>query len=210
MQILLPVDVARRLVKMLRRRGLTEIGGVLMGEHVSAEEFRIVDFTVQHAKGTFASFLRLPQMHVRSLERFFRRTGDDYHKFNYLGEWHSHPAFSTRPSGSDLMAMHALVNDAGTGATFAVLMIVRLDQGTTLQAGTYLFLPNSLAVHVIPAVLESDQSKADRLGGQPPTSTAFSSTRKGGALIAFASNPDFTKNICDADSRTVSARRGGA
>jgi hypothetical protein len=174
-------------VKVLKRRGLVETGGILMGEHVAADEFRIVDFTVQHAEGALASFLRIPQIHLRALNQFFRSTGRDYRKFNYLGEWHSHPAFSTRPSASDLASMYALVNDAATGATFAVLMIVRLDREVTLQTGTYLFVPGNPTVHAIPLVLETDQAPGVRLA------------RKGGARIGLVSNPDVAGQMWRAD-----------
>lgn len=153
-QLLIPNSMAQRLAKILISHGLTETGGMLMGEHVSSNEFRIVDFTSQNKRGTIFSFLRLPQLHVKSLARFFRRTGKNYQKFNYLGEWHSHPNFSTQPSAADLVAMRALVNDATTGAKFAVLMIVRLDNDKVLKVGTYLFIPGDPEVYVIPLILE--------------------------------------------------------
>jgi integrative and conjugative element protein (TIGR02256 family) len=165
-QLLIPNSVAQRLAKILRSRGLTETGGMLMGEHVSSNEFRIVDFTTQNRGGTIFSFLRLPRFHVHSLARFFRSTSENYQKFNYLGEWHSHPNFSTQPSTADLVAMRALVNDATTGAQFAVLMIVRLDNDNVLQVGTYLFIPGDPAVYVIPLTLEADDEFAVSFEGQ--------------------------------------------
>jgi proteasome lid subunit RPN8/RPN11 len=194
--LLIPSSVAQRLAEVLKRRGLTESGGILMGEHVSAEEFRIVDFTVPHAKGTFASFLRIPQFHLRGLKQFFRRTGNDYRKFNYIGEWHSHPAFSTRPSDCDLAAMHALVNDAAMGATFAVLMVVRLDNDVALQIGTYLFVPTDPAVYVIPLVLETDQVDEVGLKEHALEPATFRFAGKAGAAIRLVSNPDVVDRIC--------------
>lgn len=151
MRILIPASVAHRLAKILERRGLTETGGVLMGEHVSTDEFRIVDFTVQRSRGTFASFLRLPNYHEGLLERFFRHTDNNFRRFNYLGEWHSHPSFDVRPSGSDVAAMREIVDDTLTGATFAVLVIVRLRQPDMIEAGAFLFIPD--AAEVFPASL---------------------------------------------------------
>ena len=154
MRILLPTSVAKRLAKVLKRRGLTETGGVLMGEHVSDDEFRIVDFSVQRSHGTFASFVRLPHHHRGPLKSFFRGTGNDFRRFNYLGEWHSHPSFDVRPSGADAAAMREIVNDATTGATFAVLMIIRLRQADTIEAGTFLFVPGAAEIFPISLVLE--------------------------------------------------------
>lgn len=196
MRLLIPNKVAQRLAKVLKRRGLTESGGILMGEHVSADEFRLLDFTVQHKAGTFASFLRIPRFHIYALKRFFRRTGKDYRKFNYLGEWHSHPAFNTRPSDRDLAAMHALVNDAATGATFAVLMIVRLDNNIALQIGTYLFVPSDPTVYVIPLVLETGQAQDAGLREHTVDLPAFRIGGRGGAAIRVISNPDVVDRIC--------------
>jgi proteasome lid subunit RPN8/RPN11 len=110
MRLLMSPSVAQRLTKVLHQRGVTETGGILMGEHISPDEFRIVNFTVQRSKGTFASFLRMPRMHLRQLERFFKKTERDYRKYNYLGEWHSHPSFSICPSSPDIRAMQALID----------------------------------------------------------------------------------------------------
>lgn len=161
-QILIPASIAERLAGILGRRGLVECGGVLMGEHVSEGKFRIVDFTVQRSKGSFASFLRIPRLHIRGLNRFFQRTGNNFCRFNYLGEWHSHPAFDTRPSSSDTATMHTLVNDGETGATFAILLIVRLSGPAMLQAGAYLFLPGNPSVPMLPLVLEAGDRDDER------------------------------------------------
>lgn len=171
-------------MQVLRRRGVTETGGILMGEHVAEGEFRIVDFTVQHAAGTFGSFLRLPQKHLRSLRSFLNRTGNDYRRFNYLGEWHSHPAFSVRPSASDIIAMRTLVDDPTTGATFAILMIVRLE-GRTLQAGTYVFIPGNVTVMVVPLILDTKHSSG------------------GGGGIDLVSNPDLENRDLDSVRKSL-------
>ncbi|NHN93074.1 MULTISPECIES: Mov34/MPN/PAD-1 family protein [Acetobacter] len=197
MRLLLSPNVAQRLAKVLRQRGSTETGGILMGEHVAHDEFRIVNFSVQRSKGTFASFLRMPRLHLRQLERFFKQTEHDYMKYNYLGEWHSHPSFGVTPSFPDLHAMHTLVDDASTGATFAILMIVRLDQDTTLNAGTYLFMPGDAGHHPVPLMLEAEDVT-------PPATDRgmiarfFQASEHKGAVIRLISNPEIRATI-DAD-----------
>ena len=79
---------------------IREVGGVMMGEHVEGEVFRVIEVTVQQA-GTVTTFVRLIWDAVASLGRFFARTGHQYTKFNYLGEWHSHPSFRLHPSDRD-------------------------------------------------------------------------------------------------------------
>jgi [CysO sulfur-carrier protein]-S-L-cysteine hydrolase len=53
---------------------------------------------------------------------FFER----YRRFNYLGEWHSHPSFSVQPSFEDIESMTDIVESGNSTITFAVLLIVRL------------------------------------------------------------------------------------
>ena len=85
----LPNDQRARLRKCLRGAGRREIGGILMGEQVAPDHFRIVEFSVDDQSGTTAHFVRSPEYHSKALESFFRRTEFDFNRFNYLGEWHS-------------------------------------------------------------------------------------------------------------------------
>jgi integrative and conjugative element protein (TIGR02256 family) len=126
MILLVPSDIAKRFRGELRRARRFEVGGVLMGEHVSDETFRIVDFTTQRYGGTRVHFVRDPRAHAAQLEGFFERTGGDYTRFNYLGEWHSHPSFPPTPSASDIAEMVRLVDDPEVGVSFSILLILRL------------------------------------------------------------------------------------
>jgi hypothetical protein len=87
--------------------------------------FRVVEVDVQQP-GTVATFVRAIWVAVASLRQFFTRTGHQYTKFNYLGEWHSHPSFGLHPSDRDGDTMQGIVDDPEVGANFAVLLIVRL------------------------------------------------------------------------------------
>jgi integrative and conjugative element protein (TIGR02256 family) len=126
MQLLLPKSVVKLLVRELRKAGSREIGGLLMGEHVEAEIFRVASLTVQRSGGDFAGFVREPGDHEVQLKRFFKQTNNDYTRFNYLGEWHSHPSFRSLPSTTDLSTMQSIVEDGGMGVNFLVLLIPRL------------------------------------------------------------------------------------
>lgn len=90
-------EVERRIRLALRKAGRREIGGMLMAEQLSPDHFRIVDFSVDSFSGSHTHFRRDPRVHRATLDKFFERTGRDYARFNYLGEWHSHPSFSVRP-----------------------------------------------------------------------------------------------------------------
>lgn len=139
MNLLIPHKVAERMRTELRRAGCIEIGGVLMGEHVSEETFRVANLTVQQHGGTRFGFLRCPEAHTAQLAAFFERKGKCYTKFNYLGEWHSHPNATAHPSKRDIEEMTQIVEDLEVGASFAVLLIVRLSRFLRLEGAATVF-----------------------------------------------------------------------
>jgi integrative and conjugative element protein (TIGR02256 family) len=143
MQLLLPSPLIQRLLRELHRAGKREIGGLLMGEHVRDEVFRIVDISVQRSGGAHACFIRHPKSHRKALEKFFARTGNDYTRFNYLGEWHSHPSFEPVPSDTDIRTMQSLMTDATVGANFLVLLIAKQDHAKGFEATATVFSVNS-------------------------------------------------------------------
>ena len=136
--ISLPSDQRAKLGRLLRRAGRREIGGILMGEQLEHDRFRIVEFTVDETSGTAAHFVRGPEHHRAALDAFFRRTGADYRRFNYLGEWHSHPSFPVLPSAEDVATMIDLVTGE-RDITFAALLIVRLRCSVWIEAGCQIY-----------------------------------------------------------------------
>lgn len=142
MQLLVPQKIAFRLVEELIQADKREIGGILMGEHVSADIFRVREFTTQRKGGTFATFVRIVAEALAPLRAFFDNTKHDYKRFNYLGEWHSHHSFELRPSAPDHATMSAMVNDSQLGAHFLVLLLVRLDQQNQLESSVTIYQPN--------------------------------------------------------------------
>jgi len=140
MQIALPSAVRKKICRELSLAGRRETGGLLLAEQLDDQgRFRVVDVTVDPSGGESAYFERRPELHAQALEAFFEKHGNDFGRFNYLGEWHSHPSFPVDPSSTDMRTMQAMVEDAGN-IDFAVLMIVRLRMFVMLQVGTYLFI----------------------------------------------------------------------
>lgn len=126
MRIEVAADIEPRLRKVLRSAGRREIGGMLFAEQLVPSRFRVMDFSVDLSSGSPNNFRRDPRAHEAVLNAFFERTGRDFARFNYLGEWHSHPSFSVRPSPEDVATMTELVSEEGSAISFAVLLIVRL------------------------------------------------------------------------------------
>ncbi len=151
MKLLLPHPIIKRLRRKLRGR-IREIGGIMVGEHTGPDEFRVVDISFQKRGGTIAHFVRDPAHHKAFLAEFFKRTGNAYERFNYIGEWHSHPTFEPLPSGEDFRTMYDLVEDLEVGVNFAVLIIARLRGWSTVELSATLvrpgYLPEAVQVEV--------------------------------------------------------------
>lgn len=112
-----------------------------MGEHIGYNHFVVRAVTIERT-GTFARFVRGVKAATSALHAFFKCTGGDYSRFNYLGEWHSHPSFSTEPSATDHGSMMRIAQDPAVGANFIVLVIVRLDQSHNLQGSAHTYQPD--------------------------------------------------------------------
>lgn len=138
MRVEIAADIRARLRRALSAAGRREIGGVLMGEQVVPGHFRIVDLSIDSEAGGRAHFVRSPEAHSEALGLFFQRTGNAYDRFNYLGEWHSHPRFPVTPSVQDTASMTELVNGE-RGIDFAVLLIVRLEWWRMITSSCTLF-----------------------------------------------------------------------
>lgn len=149
------VDFSRteldRMRQLLKRAGRREIGGVLMAEQIREGHFRIVDFSVDEATGSAAHFVRSPEHHRLALSSFFERTGSDYTRFNYLGEWHSHPSYPVIPSSQDISSMQELV-ECERGIHFAILMIAKRARFWRFECSALLFQkglpPQGIELHI--------------------------------------------------------------
>lgn len=139
--LILPPEHHEMLLTALHKAGRREVGGVLLGEHIGPNLFVVREMTV-HRRGAFASFVRRIEDAIGKIHAFFRETGHDYARFNYIGEWHSHPSFAPYPSRTDDLSMLQIVQDVAVGANFAVLLIAKLGTGGELISTVHTYLPD--------------------------------------------------------------------
>jgi len=130
------------LVEAIQQAGKREIGGILMGEHIGPDTFRVREITIQRKGGTFAAFIRMVEEIFTPLLAFFDTTKHNYTKFNYLGEWHSHHSFALIPSRRDHATMYNLVMDSQLGAHFILLLLVKQDNHGQLEGSITVYQPN--------------------------------------------------------------------
>ncbi len=151
----------------LKKSGDVETGGILMAEHIGVNQFLISEFTINKS-GTVATFIRKIEDAIGSLKVFFKSNEHNYKRFNYIGEWHSHPQYSPIPSVRDDLSMFEIIYDKSVGANFIVLMILKLDSSGELIGTVHTYLPdghryksnlrfcNDQAVHEEPKWSDSD------------------------------------------------------
>lgn len=140
LRITVPTEIQAKLYRALKKAGARECGGVLLGEHVGENHFVVRDLEIQKP-GAIASFMRSVSGVGRAIRAFCVVNGNDYRRFNYLGEWHTHPLFSVQPSPRDHATMRELAMDRQVGANFAVLLIFRLH-GAALEGSAHTYLPD--------------------------------------------------------------------
>ena len=148
LSLILPPEVVKIFLDALQKAGRHEIGGIMMGEHIGLNEFKVMHVTV-HRRGGIASFVRCLEGAIGKLRLFFRQTEYDYQRFNYLGEWHSHPLFEPIPSIKDNESMFEIVQDDSVGANFAVLLILKLDSAGQLIGTAHTYMPDGRRVNSI-------------------------------------------------------------
>ncbi|SMC99743.1 Mov34/MPN/PAD-1 family protein [Primorskyibacter flagellatus] len=141
MRLRIPNAIVERWASDLKRAGLREIGGVLFGEQIAEGDFRIVEATRQRFwGGTVTTFKRRGGAARKEILRLHERTGGNPERFNYLGEWHSHPMAPTVPSCRDETTMYELLADQAGAVNFLLLVIVRLDEEGQVRVGAQTYL----------------------------------------------------------------------
>lgn len=136
--VILSPRCVRKLKRELRSAGRNEIGGVLAAEQLSDGVFVVRDLSVQR-DGTPTSFVRDPVQHRKFMRRFHLRTGNNPERFNYLGEWHSHPSFLALPSSPDVRQMNDEIHEPQQTSTFLVLLIIKVGMDGGLIGSTHAF-----------------------------------------------------------------------
>jgi proteasome lid subunit RPN8/RPN11 len=177
MRLLLPDAIEKQMKSELHAAGRREIGGVLLGELVGPAVFRVVEITVQRSGGTSSAFVRIPRLHIEDIRGFFDRTGHQYERFNYLGEWHSHPSYPTRPSGSDVRAMNEIVRNPSMAVNFAVLSIVKIPAAAGFEISSYVFAPDTTYSEIATIAAQSSRRKQDWRGARRAPAARVGTTR---------------------------------
>ncbi|MBX3491534.1 MAG: Mov34/MPN/PAD-1 family protein [Parvibaculum sp.] len=149
----------------LGRAGPTEVGGVLFGEQVAEGDFRVVEVTRQRSMGgTATTFKRRGGGARKEIMALHEKIGGEPERFNYLGEWHSHPSAPVWPSSQDEITMRKLLADQGNAVNFLVLVIVKLDGYARFQIAARTYLASG---HKLNCEIEIEGAGTDAAGVVP-------------------------------------------
>ncbi|MDG1736572.1 MAG: Mov34/MPN/PAD-1 family protein [Paracoccaceae bacterium] len=166
LSLTVPRSQLEKLQTHLKQGGKREIGGWLVAEQTAPGKFELVGLTVDLEVGTRDRFDSLPEPHSKQMDRILLESSGRTGRVDYLGEWHSHPAFPPIPSEIDVASMTNMVEYSGP--SFAALVIVRLMGSASIQATITTFqrgqLPKAGQLIIANAVPEAGFSES----WQPP------------------------------------------
>ncbi|MBU4304407.1 MAG: hypothetical protein KJ893_02090 [Candidatus Omnitrophica bacterium] len=69
MNVIVPGEISNRIKAELEKAGSREIGGILLGEHMNENEFKISEITIQKTGGGLAFFERIVHYVIEPLKK---------------------------------------------------------------------------------------------------------------------------------------------
>lgn len=143
LRIILTKKVQQTILEACQESGAREIGGMLFAHHLSHNDFKVLEATIAgEYLGTFSRFVRGLASGLKRLAMFYEKHNFRYSKYNYLGDWHSHPNFALDPSVTDDKSMVDMLMDSKVGASFLVLLIVKISN-KQLEAKAWAYFPDN-------------------------------------------------------------------
>lgn len=149
--------------------GLIEAGGLMVGEHVGENAFRVTDVSL--TIGEPNRYYLDPADH-ESFVGAFRAKCPDAARFGLIGSWHSHPSGEPQPSARDLQTLKATMAHPSTDLAFKVLLIVCRDTDGQLQLGGVVLTREPKVLSRIHVFIEADPDHAAKsVANNEPNST---------------------------------------
>lgn len=133
--------------------GLVEAGGLMMGELVGENTFRVTDVSLTIGE---PNRYYLDPVEHESFVQAFRAKCPDTDRFGLIGSWHSHPSGEPEPSEGDLLALKAIMAHPATDLAFKVLLIVCLDAAEQLRTGGVVLTREPKVLSKICVLTETD------------------------------------------------------
>jgi len=143
--------VAAKIRDGIPHRSQVEAGGVMLGELVGDDTFRVTDVSLTIGKRRH--YYCDPPEHQPFVDEFFARF-PDRKRFGLIGTWHSHPSGNAMPGRGDLQALKDKMASPLCDLSFMVLLIACLNGAAELYAGGVILIRGEPDVRMIEITIE--------------------------------------------------------
>lgn len=155
-RVILSDRVVAKMRDGIPRAGLLEVGGLMMGENVADNVFRVLDISL--TVGEPGRYYLDPAEHQSFVDEF-RGEFCDEGRFRLIGSWHSHPSGDPEPGKRDLQTLRATMAHPSTDLAFKVLLIACLDANAQLRAGGVVLTREPKVLSKIEVVIEPERAQ---------------------------------------------------
>ena len=134
-------DLLNKLVENGKSHYPNEFGGFLIGYYSDENKHLHITDTIlpKSFKASKYNFERSTKGIEKKLGNYYKETPEKF----YVGEWHTHPDNSPIPSGTDISAINAIINNQNACLTNPVLLIIGYSK-TKVDFGFYVWFENKL------------------------------------------------------------------
>ena len=125
------IEIDDHVLEILRKHtqysGMNEAGGILLGKYIPEKEYYYITMATEPTEKDSAGPLWFIRNHVIAQERINEQWNDTDGIINYLGEWHTHPWQSPKPSIVDRNLLKKIVKDRSNVWKYLIMIIVGLN-----------------------------------------------------------------------------------
>lgn len=126
MKIIVPKEIANKILSAIIKEGVRETKGALFAKFVSENCYEIEDVYISKVKGTNVfSNLIVNYSYHKFEKQYHKKHKKDYVNHNYIGDWHSHPLFECNPSSYDISECFDELKNSN--ANFLIQLIVKVN-----------------------------------------------------------------------------------
>jgi len=136
LEIIIPKEITLRLIKQISKYSPLETKGALFAEDLGNDTFKIDEVYLEPKPGT-TTFVKLYINHeyVTFQKNYHKLRKNNFSKYNYIGDWHSHPLFECFPSSYDVSEVEKDMKQSN--AIFLVQLILKVLKGKLVGNAFY-------------------------------------------------------------------------
>jgi proteasome lid subunit RPN8/RPN11 len=136
LEIIIPKKISLILIKQISKHSPLETKGALFAEDLGNDTFKIDGVYLEPKPGT-TTFVKLyiNQEYVSFQKNYHKFRKNNFSKYNYIGDWHSHPLFECLPSSYDVSEVEEDIKKSN--AIFLVQLILKVLKGRLVGNAFY-------------------------------------------------------------------------